>query len=47
MIHARDFVDAARARGFDWYAGVPCSFLTPFINFVIDDPALNYVSAAN
>jgi phosphonopyruvate decarboxylase len=47
MIHARDFVDAARARGFDFYAGVPCSFLTPFINYVIGDASLDYVSAAN
>lgn len=47
MIHARDFVDAARARGFRCYAGVPCSFLTPFINFVIGAPGLHYLSAAN
>lgn len=47
MIEAAEFVDAARAHGFDWYAGVPCSFLTPFINYVIGDPALTYVSAAN
>jgi len=47
MIEAREFVDCARDRGFDWYAGVPCSFLTPFINYVIGDPALTYVSAAN
>jgi phosphonopyruvate decarboxylase len=47
MIEARDFVEAARARGFDWYAGVPCSFLTPFINYVLQDPALHYVSMAN
>jgi phosphonopyruvate decarboxylase len=47
MIHARDFVDAARARGFCYYAGVPCSFLTPFINFVIGAPGLRYLSAAN
>lgn len=47
MIEARDFVDRARAVGFDWYAGVPCSFLTPFINYVIGDPDLTYVSAAN
>ena len=47
MIEARDFVDAARAQGFDLYAGVPCSFLTPFINYVIGDAALRYVSAAN
>lgn len=47
MLHARDFVDAARERGYDWYAGVPCSFLTPFINFVIGDRRLHYVGAAN
>lgn len=47
MIHARDFVDAGRERGFVTYAGVPCSFLTPFINFVIGAQGLNYVSAAN
>ncbi|MGE0386715.1 MAG: phosphonopyruvate decarboxylase [Gammaproteobacteria bacterium] len=47
MIQAREFVDAAFARGIGFYAGVPCSFLTPFINFVIDDPRLRYVSAAN
>jgi phosphonopyruvate decarboxylase len=47
LIEAAQFVEAARTRGFAWYAGVPCSFLTPFINYVIDDPALTYVSAAN
>ncbi len=47
MIEARDFVEAARERGFDWYAGVPCSFLTPFINYVLEDPQLHYVSMAN
>ena len=33
----RQFVEAARERGFDWYAGVPCSYLTPFINYVLQD----------
>lgn len=47
MIQARDFVEAARQRGFHWYAGVPCSFLTPFINYVLQDPSLHYVSMAN
>lgn len=47
MIEAREFVEAARRRGYDWYAGVPCSFLTPFINYAIGDPALSYLSAAN
>lgn len=47
MIHARDFVDAAARRGFKVYAGVPCSFLTPFINYVIGADGLRYFSAAN
>lgn len=47
MIEAGSFVEAARARGFRRYVGVPCSFLTPFINYVINDESLAYVSAAN
>ena len=47
MIEASRFVEAARARGFEWYAGVPCSYLTPFINYVMQDPSLHYLSAAN
>src|ERR1700733_7506040 len=47
MIDARTFVEAARARGFGWYAGVPCSYLTPFINYVLQDSSLRYVSMAN
>ncbi len=47
MIPARDFVEAARQRGFRWYAGVPCSFLTPFIDYVLQDHSLHYVSMAN
>src|SRR5580658_10885855 len=47
MIEAQEFVEAARARGFSWYAGVPCTFLTPLINYVQQDPALRYLSMAN
>ncbi|GAB2902223.1 phosphonopyruvate decarboxylase [Paraburkholderia jirisanensis] len=47
MIEAAQFVEAARERGFDWYAGVPCSYLTPFINYVLQDASLHYLSAAN
>jgi phosphonopyruvate decarboxylase len=47
VIEARDFVEAARARGFEWYAGVPCSYLTPFINYVLQDQSLHYASMAN
>jgi phosphonopyruvate decarboxylase len=47
VIEARHFVEAARERGFEWYAGVPCSYLTPFINYVLQDASLHYVSMAN
>jgi len=47
MIEARDFVDVAREAGYTSYAGVPCSFLTPFFNFVINDERLSYISSAN
>ena len=47
MIQASDFINPAKQQGFNTWAGVPCSFLTPFINSVIDDPDMHYVSAAN
>ena len=47
MIAADAFLEPARARGFSFYTGVPCSFLTPLINRVISDPALAYVGAAS
>lgn len=47
MIQAEDFVETARRFGFEWYAGIPCSFLTPFINYVINDEQLTYISSAN
>jgi phosphonopyruvate decarboxylase len=47
MITADAFITAAGARGFDFYTGVPCSFLTPLINGVLSDRALRYVGAAS
>ena len=47
MIEARSFIEAARDNGFGLYSGVPCSFLKPFINYVIDSDDLRYVGAAN
>ena len=47
MISAGQFIEQASANGFDFYTGVPCSFLTPLINGVISDPALTYVGAAS
>ena len=47
MITADEFLGPARARGFDLYTGVPCSYLTPLINRVIGDGTLAYVGAAS
>jgi len=47
MISADDFIEPARARGFGFYTGVPCSFLSPFINRAISHPKLDYVGAAS
>jgi phosphonopyruvate decarboxylase len=47
MIEADDFLAPARRQGFDFYTGVPCSYLTPLINRVINDPANRYVGAAS
>lgn len=47
MIAADAFLEPARKRGFDFFAGVPCSFLTPIINRVIGDRSLDYVGAVN
>ena len=46
MISADAFLGPARAAGFDFYTGVPCSFLTPIINRVIGGAA-DYVAAAS
>ncbi len=47
MIQARSFVEPAGARGYTFWSGVPCSFLTPFINYVLQAAHLDYVGAAS
>lgn len=47
MIPAETFIQTAQNLGFGLYTGVPCSYLTPFINYVIDSPNLYYIGAAN
>jgi len=47
MIEAERFITAAGKHGFTLYAGVPCSYLKPFINYVIDSDRLRYIGAAN
>ncbi|MHC8441985.1 MAG: phosphonopyruvate decarboxylase [Candidatus Eutrophobiaceae bacterium] len=48
MISAQEFIQQAQELlGIKCYSGVPCSFLTPFINHVINDTELNWICAAN
>lgn len=47
MIQADQFIRSAHRHGFELYTGVPCSYLKPFINSVIDSAALRYIGAAN
>lgn len=47
MISPKSFIEAAKTAGFKLYTGVPCSYLKPFINYVIDSDDLAYVGAAN
>ena len=47
MIEAKSFVETAKLAGFSLYTGVPCSYVKPFINYVIDAPDLSYIGAAN
>jgi phosphonopyruvate decarboxylase len=46
-IPAKAFVETAKLAGFSLYTGVPCSYVKPFINYVIDAPDLSYIGAAN
>ena len=47
MITSDAFLNAAISRGFDFYTGVPCSFLTPLINGAISSRSGMYVGAAS
>ena len=47
MITAADFLAEAARHGFDFYTGVPCSFLTPLINGVLGRKHLAYVGASS
>jgi phosphonopyruvate decarboxylase len=47
VISAASFVEHLRGLGYSQYAGVPCSFFTSFINYVIDDPTLDYIGATS
>jgi phosphonopyruvate decarboxylase len=45
MLDTRRFGELLKGRGFDFYSGVPCSFLKDLINYAINE--CTYVMAAN
>ncbi len=45
MLHTQSYGDSLKQKGFDFYSGVPCSFLKNLINYSIND--CRYVMAAN
>lgn len=47
MIPATTFLAEAARHGYDFYTGVPCSFLTPLIDTVIASRDVDYVGAAS
>ena len=47
MIDAEYFVQKWKEHGFTTYSGVPCSYLKPFINYVIESEDLRYIAASN
>ena len=47
MITAEDFILRSKDKGFNIYSGVPCSYLKPFINYIIDSEDVTYIPAAS
>lgn len=45
MLNTHKFGDELKRLGFDFYSGVPCSFLKNLINYAINEG--NYIAAAN
>lgn len=47
MISADKFLAPARELGFNFYTGTPCSYLKPFINYVIDTDGFDFIDSVN
>lgn len=47
MISSQAFIQRVQNAGFHLFTGVPCSYLKPFINYVIDSEEMTYIGAAN
>ena len=47
MIPAEAFLKPIREAGFDFFTGVPCSYLTPILNQIINNDNYRYVAATS
>lgn len=47
MISADKFLVPARELGFNFFTGTPCSYLKPFINYVIDTDGFDFIDSVN
>ncbi len=47
MITADKFLTPARELGFNFFTGTPCSYLKPFINYVIDTDGFEFIDSVN
>lgn len=47
MISADKFLNPAKELGFNFFTGTPCSYLKPFINYVIDADGFDFVDSVN
>lgn len=47
MIDAGSFITVLKRLEFSQFVGVPCSYLKPFINYVINDNTLDYIGATH
>lgn len=47
MIQASEFISVCTSHDYTFYTGVPCSFLKPLINYVIQNPDVDYVTSTS
>ena len=47
MIHPSLFLNQCKSCNYDLFIGTPCSFLSSFINYVINDKSLEFIEAGN
>ena len=47
MIQANVFISAAASRGYKFFTGVPGSWLSPLINYAIQNKKIHYVAATS